>query len=225
MTRVICIAAILLLIGNGAFSQENECFRKTYFGAAEICLPEIEGYNECYDYPVVKQMADGTEAPTNIVLGFYLNDEIYGKKDSLGLIGFDDYFKIYGTKQIKDYKADNAMLKQMKDVLAGNFVSKNWDLMQKEIDKVGLDMEIGVPTVIKAYNHNDESFTYVMLTKYKMDGYEPYTMAMSINGLLLNERLVWMAYYLLYEDENTILRIQKSTNKIIDQLLRAESGA
>ena len=64
-----------------------------------------------------------------MVLGFYLNNETFGKKDSLGLFSFDNYFKVYGTKQIKEYKANSELLKQMQDILEGNFISKNWALM------------------------------------------------------------------------------------------------
>ena len=67
------------------------------FGDKEICLPKIDGYQECYTNPIVKRIADATEVPANTVLGFYLNNETYDKRDSLGLISFDDYFKIYGT--------------------------------------------------------------------------------------------------------------------------------
>ena len=211
-----------MLLTNWTSAQEANCVRTAYFGESEICLPKIEGYQESYLDSIVKQVADGTEVPANMVLGFYLNNETFEKKDSLGLFRFDNYFKVYGTKQIKDYKANSELLTQMQDILGSNFISKNWELMEKEINKIGLEVEIGVPTIIKTYNLNEKSFTYVMLTRYEIEGAEPYTLAMTINGLLINERLIWMAYYLNYSGEETISRLQNKTNMILAELLNTE---
>jgi hypothetical protein len=66
-------------------------------------LPEISGYQECYLDPSVKSIADATEVPANMVLGYYITNETLKKKDSLGLFVSSNYFKIYGTKQLKYY--------------------------------------------------------------------------------------------------------------------------
>lgn len=222
MKKSINLILALLFLTNWSFAQKNDCSRKTYFGEVEICLPKIEGYQECYYDSTVKWLADKTEMSSNMVLAFYLDDKTFQKKDSLGLFSLNNYFKIYGTKQIKDYQADTEILKQMQDILATNFISKNWDEIKKEVDKIGLDVEIGVPTVVESYNFNETSFTYLMLTKYEIDGAAPYMLAMSMNGVLINERLVWMAYYLNYDDEETMTDLRKKTNKILAKLSNTE---
>lgn len=209
---------LLLLVSTWIFAQENNCVRITTFGEKEICLPKIEGYQECYTIPLVKQIADATEVPVNVVLGYYLNDEIYSKIDSIGLINFDNFFKIYATTQLKDLPADSKFLKEMEEVLNGNFISQNWDEMKKDIDKIDLGVKVGEPLVINKYNFNDKSFTYVMLIKYQVDGEEPYTMAMTMNGFLTNERLVWMAYYLNYKGEESIIKLEEQSNIILGKL-------
>ena len=203
-------------------AQQNHCARKTIFGKAEICLPYVEGYHECYTDSKVKLLADGTEVPINMVLGFYLNHQTFIKKDSLGLLPFDDYFKIYGTKELKDQKAGFDELKQVQSMLEGNFISKNWDLIKKEVDKVGLDVEIGVPVVIKSYNLDKNSFTILMLNKNEIEKGKFVTTAMTLNGLLINERLVWMAYYLNYKDQNTMVLLEKNSNLILNKILNAQ---
>lgn len=214
---------LLLLIIESVYAQENNCFRITEFGEPKVCLPEIEGYVECYEEPNVKQLADGTEVESNIVLGFYVNENTYQIKDSIGLVRIDDYFKIYGTKQIKDYEADTGLLEQMKEILNGSFLIKNWDLLKKEIDDIGLDVEVGTPTVINSYQINENSFTFIMITKYEVEGMEPYTLAMSVNGYLHNKRLIWMAYYLNYEDEETITNLEKRSNIILTELMSTDN--
>jgi hypothetical protein len=204
-------------------AQEKNCDRTTNFGEVEICLPQIEGYQECYTEPTVKEIADATEVSINEVVGYYLNNKSFEKKDSLGLIAYDDFFKIYATKELKDYKSDSKFLKEMSDVLGGNFVIKNWESIEGGIQELDLGVEIGAPTVIKKYNLNENSFSYMFLLKYEFEGQEPYIMSMTINGLLLNERLIWMAYYLYYENDETIKRLEKTSNAIILKLLAANN--
>lgn len=221
MKKILLIACILFVKQNYALSQNIKCNRQANFGKKTICLPQIDGYQECYTDPIVKQLADATEVPINTVLGFYLSNRTHGKKDSLGLISFDDYFKVYGTKEIENLKCDESLLEQMIQVLSANFITRNWEELSKEIDKIGLDAEIGVPVVIENYRLNTESFTMVMLTKYGFEGLEPYTLAMTINGYLKNERLIWMAYYLNYEDQLTIQKLKDRSNIILQELITA----
>lgn len=213
---------LILIMSNMLFAQENNCERKAKFGEVEICLPKIEGYRECYLNPVIKELADKTEVPINMVLGYYLNNDTYEKKDSIGLISFDDYFKVYGTKQIKDFKADNKLLNQMQEMVAQNFVSENWESMQKEIDKVGVEVKIETPVVVKKYSLSDNSFTLVMLARYQLEGIEPFVMAMTINGMVINKRLVWMAYYLDYKGKSTIGKLQDKSNLVLQEFLNSE---
>lgn len=221
MREITATFAIIMMLTCGAIAQNLDCNRTAFFGDSKICLPIIEGYQECYLDTIVKELADETELPANMVLGFYLSDETYERKDSLGFFSFDNYFKIYGTKEIKDYPANQEMLNQIQGVLAGNFISKNWGLMEKEVDKIGLEVDIGVPLMIKSYNQTKNSFTIILLVKYESEGFEPYIMAMTLNGLIINQRLVWMAYYLNYEDKETIKKLQENSNFILTQLLDA----
>ena len=110
----------------------------------------------------------------------------------------------------------------MEEILSQNFIKENWDEFSKEIDKIEIEAEIGVPTFIEKYNANKESFSFIMLTKYNFEGIEPYTLAMTINGYLKNDRLIWMAYYLNYEEPKTIDILKTKSNKLLVELLRAD---
>ena len=223
MKKITTSILILLFLSSWMLAQDSDCSRKTLFGTTEICLPKINGYEECYTEPVVKALADATEVETNMVLGYYLNNDTYAKIDSLEFINFEDYFKIYGTKQIQDYEADAAILKQMQEMLSGNFLTKNWDAVQEGIESMehDLDIEIGIPVVIDEYKLTDNSFTLMMINKYQLDGEESFTMALTMNGLLIHERLVWMAYYLDYKGEKTMSRLRHKSDNILRQLLIA----
>lgn len=221
MKKLVQIVCLVLAFEGMAIAQKEKCSRITHFGSAEICLPTMEGYKESYSDSIVKHIADATEVPANTILGYYLNHATHKRILSTGIDNYEDYFKVYGTKQVQDYKADKAILQQMNAMLSGNFITKNWDEFEEEMEGKGLGVEIGVPVVIKTYNLNDASFTYVMLVKYMLKDGNAFTMAMTLNGLLMNERLVWMAYYLDYKGEASINRLQQQSNLIIKQLLEA----
>lgn len=215
-----CILSILLFVSfTCVHAQDIDCSRNVMFGPADICLPILSGYTECYSDPIVKSLADGTEIPTNVVLGFYLNDKIYLKKDSLGLISFDDYFKVYATKQLKNHVSDKTFLKEVEELIGGQFITDNWDEMKGEIDKLGYEVQVGVPRVLKSYNIDDKSFTYVLITKYEVPGSVPYTLVMTMNGILVNERLIWMAHYLNYNGEESVNKIQEISNSILTNFI------
>jgi len=82
MNRITVIIISLFFITKLSFAQENDCTRVTTFGEVELCLPMIEGYTEFYKDPIVKQLADGTEVPTNTVLAYYLSNDMYDNKRS-----------------------------------------------------------------------------------------------------------------------------------------------
>lgn len=218
MKNIIHIILLCLIPVCSLFAQNSDCTRTTKFGKAEICLPVVDGYQECYTHPTVKEIADNTEAPMNMVLGYYLNDQIFEKKDSLGLISFDDFWKVYGTKQIMDMEADAKMLKEMDDMMATNFMTKNWESIKSGVGGLELGVEIGTPVVIENYNLNNNSFTLIMLIDYEVEGVEPFTMAMSANGFLISDRMVWMAYYLNYKNEETIQKLKDNSNRILAKL-------
>jgi len=220
MKKIIITISIFISLINFSVAQEVNCDRIAYFGEAEICLPKIEGYHECYSDSIVKQLVDRTQVPTNLVLGFYIDNKTFKNKEFLSLLGYNNYIKVYGTKMLKNFKANPEFLKQIQDIFAGDFIHKNWESMEKEIDKIGLEVEIGKPIVIQSYNLNESSFTYVMLTRHKYNKFDSNIMAMTFNGLLINDRLIWMAYYLKYEGEETIPNLRKKSNKILAEFLK-----
>lgn len=126
------IGTLSFIISLVVLGQENSCERVTRFGEAEICLTAIDGYKECYLDPVIKYIADNTEIAANMVLGYYLEDSTYSNLEDIDEAGFDNYFKIYGTKEIMNYTASKRDLTGVQESLAGNFISKKLGHHQKK---------------------------------------------------------------------------------------------
>lgn len=222
MTKIVFTLLFFFTLNVVSFSQNINCSRITNFGESEICLPVMEGYVECYSDPVVKQMADMTEIAINYVLGFYLDEETFQQKDKLGMITFDNYLKFYATNELANYDADQNTLAEIKSVLSGNFFAKSWEELIDEHLNEELNVEIGVPTMIRDYEVNEHSFTYLMITKFETEGQEATTLAMSMTGILANKRLIWMAYYLDYENETSIDILQENTNELVLNFMNSQ---
>ena len=219
MTRILLIALVFMSSQLTLLSQEGDCYRTAKFGTTDICLPVIDGYTESYTDSQVKQLADATEVPLNMVLGYYINEKSYENFDSIDKM--DDFFKVYGTIQLQDSPATRNEIAEIGNIVKGSFITKNWEELSKDIKIKGLEMEVGVPTVVKSYNLNDESFTMILIARYAIEGAEPYDMALTMNGFISNGRMVWMAYYLLFEGEETIKQIELKSNEILTILQKA----
>lgn len=219
MTRINVLFLVFMFAHISLISQSTDCLRTAKFGTTDICIPDVKGYEECYLNPEVKLFADATEAPVNMVLGYYINDESYAVYDTIDIL--NDFFKIYGTKEIQNLPANKEVITEMGSMLKGNFLIKNWDEMTKYVEDSGLDVEVGVPTVVKSYNLNEESFTMLMIIKYDIAGFEPYDMCIAMNGFLSNDRMVWMAYYLIYDGEETMNKVESKSNEILSSLQKA----
>ncbi len=219
MRRFFTALVLGLLVSAFACAQSPTCEKGATFGSQTICLPELVGYEECYAVPIVKQTADASEVAVNEVLGFYLNDSTYARVDELATFVFDDYAKVYGTKQLMNLEVDASMLPAIKEQVAASFQPGNWEEVKKQIDETGLGVAVGVPVLVKDYRLNDRSFTYVAVIKYSGEEAGDFTMGMTINGLLLQDRMVWMAYYLRYEGDSTIERLEEQTKVIVERML------
>jgi len=204
-----------------SYGQDDSCARRTTFGSATICLPTLEGYEECFNYSGIQELLDKTSVPINEEIGFYLNTSTYSERHRIMEFQFDDYIKIYGTKSIKDLHTNTEILREAQKEMVNYFSVKKWEDIHKEIDKIGLDLEIGAPTVVKQYEPNDQSFTYIMFANYSLDSKAPFVMGIAMSGVIIDSRLIWISYYLNYENEDTFVELEAKSNEIVNKTLSA----
>jgi len=195
-------------------SESIVCYNSVSFGDIYICLPEIDGMKECYLVPIVKKLADQFEYEGNSVLAFYLNDKTYKQVDKLDEITYDDYFKIYATNQLKGIKAGKKELNEMSNAIGGNWIKEKWSGLKSKIEKDHNYLSVGRPILIEDYSPHEDVKTFIMLTKYQMEDYE-YVMVMSMNMLLVKNRLIWLAYYKDYDGEESINKTKAKNDYIV----------
>lgn len=203
---------------NSSFAQDvnknKSCEKLVDVSNREICLPEIDGMKECYDIPAVKLKADKFENSGNSILGFYVTNDVYKRIDDFEGITLEEYFKIYVVNNMKDKEYDLSQLNEMGMIIENSFIKDNWDKLKTEVEKSHSYLSIGQPVLIEKYNPNEQTRTYLLIVKIESQGVE-YIMLMSVNIILIKDKIIWLAYYKKYEDRESIDIVKSSNDNIV----------
>ncbi|MEM6772682.1 MAG: hypothetical protein AAF597_19040 [Bacteroidota bacterium] len=204
-------------------AQDSPCLQQVPFGDVSICLPKVPGMTECYADPFIKAIADATEAPTNEVLGYYLDSMEYVNFDTLNPQGLKNYFKVYGVTQVSRMPTGTEELDMLYGIMVQQLgdTTNFWRNIGNDVNaRLGEGLEVGVPKMIERYQLTDDSFTMVAL----MEIQEPdttTTIVLSISGILLSERFVCMAYYNPYVDPGSVALLKERSDGVVRRLLGA----
>ncbi len=223
MNKIIGLLVLIGLLGcSNSRIKENfeaiQCDNSVTYGNINICLPVIDGMEECYSVPNVKKLADQFEPEVSTVLGFYINNKTYNQVDKLNEISFDDYFKISAANNLKEFEAGKSQLNQMANMLESNFLKANWSEIKDKIDNQLDFISIGQPVLIESYSPHNEIKTFIMIIKYQGEDFE-YVMIMSSNMLIIKERLIYLNYYKIYEGEKSITNLKAKNDYIVLRLM------
>ncbi len=191
------------------------CSRKVNFGDVSICLPQIEGMNECYNQKIVKQKADENEIEQTELLGFYLNDFVYSKVDKINEFEFDDYFKIYSLDFAKGINFKTSDLDKMSDVITGNDKLIGWDKIITELNNnSNSTISFDKPIYIDKYILNDKSRSAIFINGFKNNN-KQYFILGSINTIVIKNRVFFVSYYLNFKDSDSLNSFKKKNDEII----------
>jgi len=226
MKKLIGLILLLSLIGCISFdsgkSSAIDCDNKTNLGSVTICLPEIDGMNECYSRPNVKTMVDLLEPDASSVLAFYVNGVTYNQIDKINQVSFDDYFKISIAKNLMDKKADISRLDQLSKLLESNFLKKNWNKVKNNVENNFKSLSVGQPVIIETYSPHSNVESFIMLLKYQTKTSE-YVMVMSMNMVLVKERLIYLIYYKEYKGLESIKEAKAKNDFVVLRLVNDNS--
>ncbi|MFZ1323330.1 MAG: hypothetical protein WAT71_17375 [Ignavibacteria bacterium] len=217
----VLILFILIVCFSISFAQEGQdvkCVKTSEIGSSIICLPEIIEMNECYELPNVKERMDKFEVGDNSILGVYLTDDIYSNIENFETIFIDEYFKIYLVNNTKDKTYGTSELEQIGDIMENNFIADNWDNLRKQVEEKNDELTIGVPVIIESYTPDENVKSFLMLTKISNIEAEK-VMLMSMNILLIKEKIIWLGYYKLYVNEDSIQKIRSANDSVVMKLI------
>ncbi|NEN23081.1 hypothetical protein G3O08_06160 [Cryomorpha ignava] len=180
-----------------------QCGNEKTFGDISICLPEIEGMNECYSDPKISSMHDELSREKEEIIGIYLSDSDYAKRESYGEFAHDDYFKIYAGKIAKGMKMGKPELDLINDEVGEGFFKERWSDFKPKLDSLTKHVTFDRPVLLESYRTDDRRISQVYLTKLQSDSNENF-LVMVLNMVLIKERLIFYAYYKEYDGEKSI---------------------
>ena len=199
-----------------------ECENEVSYGKINYCLPEIEGYKECYNHPEVRSRADEIEDPDNITLGYYINDSIYSRVNEIEDLNYDNYYKIYVPNAGMDYNMTASEMKQIMSMMSTGFLDKSMEDTNEEIKRAGKEVELSQPILLEKFELNDRSSTILVLMRVRGENIDK-VMAISMSSVLSKKRLLFIAHYLDYQDETTLVRLRENTTLYIEAFLKVNS--
>jgi hypothetical protein len=223
MFRKFIILFLIFSQSTVVFSQSGlECSRKVNFGDISICLPKIEGLNECYNLEIVKDKADKNDVEQVEILGFYLNDYVFSQVDRINDFEFDDYVKIYSLDLAKGINFKSTDLNQMTSIITGNAKLTGWDKIIKELNNQNSSFTFNEPTYVEQYTLNEKSRTSIFIIGIQQENKQSYIMG-SINTIVIRNRVVFLSYYLKYEDPSTLQILKKKNNDVLLKFQKANT--
>lgn len=221
MNKIIYYSAILLLLlGCDTLVKEYNCTRETPLEDVNICLPKLEGQTECFTDPKLKELLSRFNDASNTIIGYYIDTEDYKKLDQIGSIPNDNYYKIY-TPYISNNRKMNAVeMNQIMQVMTSGFIDKSEESASLRSSFLKNNFEISQPILLEEYSLDPESTTTIVL----MEGgaiSEKTMMAISMNAVLIQGKIIFISHYLDFEDEASIITLKDNTNKFISTFLEA----
>jgi len=197
---------------------EKDCERSVHSGDVIICLPKIDGMTECYSVPKFKSYFDNFESGSNDLLGFYLNNSTYEKFKTKITKGFDDYFKVFVVKGTEGVRFSKSELDMMAQKMKSNYFDANWDQRKEELEKIVKNASFGKPVLLEKYSPNENARTFVVISKIQTETME-YVMAMTMNLLIVKNRLIFLTYYKDYDGQESIRKAKGKNDYIVLRFL------
>ena len=193
-------------------SLSQNCDNYSYFGGIKICFPEIKNMIECYQDEDVKIWSDQFKGSDDEqILGIYLLEDDFEDFYSSIINGFDQYFKIYATKSIKNIDFDNEMLQLVSDEITkvfDNGYDKVEGIVNNRMDEIFEgELKIDKPILLDSYKLDDNIYTAVSLMKLLTQNTDDdITLIAILNTVLIKKKIIFFAYYETYDGTESIKR-------------------
>jgi hypothetical protein len=229
MNNIISLIALSLFFSCNYFSEPKstsqkqnlnspKCIEIVKCGDIDLCLPEIDGLTERYKNPLVKPKADEYTYPGNSILAFYVNDSTYNQVQRHEEVAFQDCFKVYLIDKMKGLKIGQIELNQIAQTFENANSKYDWDKLITEIEKKIDNLSIGKPVLLKSYSPSKQIRTFVLLTK-KIVKEKEYITLMTMNLILVKERLVFISYYKNYDGIESVNKVIAKNDYIVFRFL------
>ncbi|MAP55478.1 hypothetical protein [Altibacter sp.] len=205
-----------------AIQDAPHCESQATFGDLSVCFPEISGLSECYDNPNVRAAVDQFNDSENTILGYYIEDTLCKNASTFGNVSYDNYYQIYAANMAKNYHMTADEMNQIMTMMTSGFLDKTMEAVNDSAAFSEKKIEVSQPTLIEKYKLNSRSSTLILLMNIANEN-EARTMGVSMTAVLVRDRLIFVTYYLDYEDDTSIDAIKKNTKLFITAFLKANN--
>ncbi len=203
-------------------TKVKNCVGEASFGDLSICLPKINGQTECFSHPKIKTRLSQFNDPDNTILGYYINDSIYKKIDEIEEVSYDDYYQVYAPNLAKNFTMTRSEMKQIMSMMTNGFLDKTMEEVNKTPSFLRNNISIEQPILIEKYTLNTNSSTMVILMKIANES-EDKTTAVSMNAILIKDRIIFVTHYLDYHDENSLTTLKNNTSAFVEKFIEVNN--
>lgn len=214
MKKILTLILLFTFSKNLSAQILRKCEREVVFGSANICLPIVDNMKECFKNDTVNALALATEYPGNIVLGYYLMDSTYSRLNQLDSIEMGNFFKIYANENLKDYKSDKEVLKQVCDATEASLKPAGWKEIKETVEDIADSISVGAPKLVDEYTTMPNSKSYIMIVKYATET-SSFVSVMALDVVLVQERIVCLAYYSDYKGKESQQKLKQLNDKLL----------
>ena len=212
--RILLISLLFIFSKQASAQILRKCEREVAYGSATICLPFIESMKECFTNDTVNALALSTEYPGNIVLGYYLMDSTYARLNQLDSIEMGNFIKVYANEKLKDYKADNEVLKQICEATEASLKPAEWKNIKETVEEIVDSISVGTPKLVDEYSNLANTKSYILIVKYATET-SSFVSVMALDIVLVQERILCLAYYADYTGKESQQKMKQLNDKIL----------
>lgn len=183
----------------------------------EFRLPELEKWKECHsDNNVADHFNSFLTMDKFEIVGIYLTNETYLKKDSLDLIDFEDYAVFMINVNEQKWKLSGSDLDRIFKIQKEQ---KNIESVKKEIalSKAFSDTTFFTsdkPVIIEEYKPDENILSAVKLVKPYPD-YHDFVVVYVFNLININNHLIYASYYQDLKGNESIQEVKNKSDEIM----------
>ena len=189
-------------------------------GDISICLPNLQGYNECLNDKAVKERAyDETKILGDNIFGIYLPNQLYKEfLQNPNKVLWTEYLKFYSTPKLENQKVPSSFFKQIEEKMKNESDIVPWKEAIEKINNNNPSLLLGKPILIEHEKCHPQTDSYIYLSSYNFIGKSGYMLFVA-NFCIIKERLIYFGYYLNYENNSSLNKLKRRNLFFINEFM------
>ena len=191
------------------------------FGDVSICLPQINGYIECYKDSLVQERAiDEMKILGSELIAVYLNNDIFSKfQNAPNSLLWKEHIKVWGHPPLKNKDIPANFLEKLESKIRKESTIISFEDAIKNLNKEKIGFTMGKPALIEIFKQNESILSVIYLADYDFLG-KPGKMLWIANMCTLKNRLIYYGYYMEFDNKNVKKILMDKNSEFGRELIR-----